>query len=93
MFVGALRVKILISGARTLKDKRQVVRSILDTVKSRRNIAAAEVGSLDNPSVAELGFAIVNGQMQKVRESIDWVINYIENNYDLDIVDKEEAIY
>jgi len=29
-------------------------------------VAAAEVGSLDNTSVAELGFATVNGQMNKV---------------------------
>jgi len=39
LFVGSLRLKLLINGSRTLKDKRQVVRSILDTVRSRRNVA------------------------------------------------------
>ncbi|HOA64705.1 MAG TPA: DUF503 domain-containing protein [Coprothermobacter proteolyticus] len=93
MFVGSLRLKLLINGSRTLKDKRQVVRSILDTVRSRRNVAAAEVGSLDNTSVAELGFATVNGQMNKVRESMDWIVNFIQDNYDLEILEQEITVY
>lgn len=93
MFVGSLKVTLLINGSRTLKDKRQVVRSILDTVRSRRNVAAAEVGSLNNTSVAELGFATVNGQMQKVRELMDWIVNFIQDNYDLDIIEQEITVY
>ncbi|WP_018963239.1 DUF503 domain-containing protein [Coprothermobacter platensis] len=93
MFVGTLKLTLLIAGSRTLKDKRQVVRSILDTVKARRNMSTAEIGSLDNTSVAELGFATVGNQMQKVRESIEWVIDFVENNYELEIIDKDINIY
>jgi uncharacterized protein YlxP (DUF503 family) len=93
MFVGTLKLTLLIAGSRTLKDKRQVVRSILDTVKARRNMSTAEIGSLDNTAVAELGFATVGNQMQKVRESIEWVIDFVENNYELEIIDKDINIY
>ena len=34
MVVGTLEVRLLVRESRTLKDKRQVVRSILDRIKS-----------------------------------------------------------
>ncbi|NPV88829.1 DUF503 domain-containing protein [Coprothermobacteraceae bacterium] len=86
MYVAALKVSILIQGSRSLKDKRQVVRSILDTVRSRKNVSAAEVGSNDRLQVAELGFGIVNGELERVRECVDWIINFIEVNYDVDVL-------
>lgn len=57
MVLGSLTVRLLIRESRTLKDKRQVVRSILDRVKSGFNVSAAEVDDHDDAKVATLGFA------------------------------------
>ena len=45
MNVGVLQVEIAIDSARSLKDKRQVVRSVLDRLRSSFNVSAAEVTS------------------------------------------------
>ncbi len=59
MTLGTLEVRLLVRESRTLKDKRQVVRSVLDRVRQQFNVSAAEVGTLDDVRVATLGFAAV----------------------------------
>ena len=60
MFVGVLRLSLHIVGARSLKDKRSVVRSLKERAQSRLRVSVAEVGSLDHPQHATLGFAVVS---------------------------------
>jgi uncharacterized protein YlxP (DUF503 family) len=60
MFVGVLRLQLQIVGARSLKDKRSVVRSLKERAQARLRVSAAEIGDLDNPRHATLGFAVVS---------------------------------
>ena len=48
MLIGSLTVRLLVRESRTLKDKRQVVRSILDRVRGGFNVSAAEVDTHDD---------------------------------------------
>ncbi len=59
MFVGVQRVVLQIPGARSLKDRRQVVKSFKERVQARLRISVAEVGDLDNPRVATVAMAVV----------------------------------
>jgi hypothetical protein len=61
MFVGVLRLTLGIVGARTLKDKRSVVRSFKERVQNRLRVSVAEVGALDDPRRAVFGVACVSG--------------------------------
>jgi uncharacterized protein YlxP (DUF503 family) len=67
MTVGTLEVRLLVRESRTLKDKRQVVRSVLDRVRNGFPVAAAEVESHDDVKVAVLGFAAVGAEPAAVR--------------------------
>jgi uncharacterized protein len=77
MYFGTLQVRLLVRESRTLKDKRQVVRSILDKLRSNFNVSAAEVGHLEDLRVLELGIAavgpemaLVQGVLQKIQEAM-----------------------
>ena len=70
MHVSTLEVRLHLPGARTLKDKRQIVRSILDRARSRFRVAAAEVGENDVYRIAVLGFAAVSGSASHAEEVI-----------------------
>jgi uncharacterized protein YlxP (DUF503 family) len=59
MFVGVLRLRLSIVGARSLKDKRSVVRSFKERAQARLRVSIAEVGELDDPRTATLGAAVV----------------------------------
>jgi uncharacterized protein YlxP (DUF503 family) len=61
MHVGVMRLILEIPGAQSLKDKRQVVRSFKERVKSRVAVSIAEVGHLDKLQLAAFGVAVVSG--------------------------------
>ena len=74
MHVGALYVRLEIPAARSLKDKRQVVRSVLDRARSRWHLAAAEVDDNDLRQVASLGFASVANTASAARAPLETVL-------------------
>ena len=61
MHVGVMRLILEIPGARSLKDKRQVVRSFKERVKAHIAVSIAEVGTLDKLQLATFGVAVVSG--------------------------------
>lgn len=61
MFIGVLRLTLEIVGARSLKDKRSVVRSFKERAQGRLRVSIAEVGALDDPRRAIFGVACVSG--------------------------------
>ena len=62
MFVGVQRLVLQIPGARSLKDRRQVVRSFKERVQARLRISVAEVGDLERPSYAVVAMAVVSNE-------------------------------
>ncbi len=73
MTVGTLRVRLLVREARTLKDKRQVVRSILDRLRGQFNVSAAEVDALDDHRQVVLGVAAVGPEPGPVRQALQTI--------------------
>jgi uncharacterized protein len=67
MAIGLLTVRMLVRPSRSLKDKRQVVRSILERMKSGFNVSAAEIDTQDDVKVATLGFAAVAAEAPTIR--------------------------
>ena len=71
MVVGVLRLTLYIPGASSLKDKRQVVRKVVDRLRSRFNVAVAEVGDNDIWQRARIGIAAVANDHSFVNEVLD----------------------
>ena len=78
MTVGTLRLSLYLSDTRSLKQKRAVVKKILERSKSKFNIAAAEVGDNDIHSRAVLAFVTVGNSSRLVNSSLDKVLNFVE---------------
>jgi len=75
MVIGTLRIRLVIRGARSLKDKRRTVKSLKDRVHSRFNASIAEIGSLEQYQTAELGVAVVAND----RTHLQSVLTHISN--------------
>ena len=71
MVVGILRLTLFVQGASSLKDKRQVVRKVVDRLRSRFNVTAAEVGENDVWQRAVIGIAAVSNDRSFVNEVLD----------------------
>ena len=65
-------------GARSLKDKRAVVRSLVARLRSRLDLSAAEVGAQDELRRAEVGFAVVSGDLATARRVADEALRFVD---------------
>lgn len=91
MFVLALEVDGLIAESRSLKDKRAVIRSVVDGARRRYGVASAEVGHLDLHQRCLLGFAAVAGSTAQVTKVIDEVERFVWSFPELEIVQMERS--
>ena len=77
MVVGVATVRLFIPNSHSLKDKRQVVRSVVARMRQRFNVAVAEVADLDNWQAATLGIVSVSSDAAYVQgllnKSVDWL--------------------
>jgi uncharacterized protein YlxP (DUF503 family) len=80
MVIGSLRVRLLLRESRSLKDKRQVVRSIKDRLRNEYNVSAAEVDAQDNRQVAVLGFALVGSEVYGVRKTLEKIVEALRSH-------------
>lgn len=92
MQIGHLRVRLILRQARSLKDKRQVVRSILDRMRSTFEVAAAEVGARDDPQVALLGFAAVAEETAAVQAILEQIGNALRGHPVAEFVSAEAEV-
>ena len=63
-----LIVELEITDGLTLKDKRQVIRSLLDRIRGRFNVGAAEVDQLDSVRYATLAMVGVANEHRFLNE-------------------------
>lgn len=74
MFIGVARFELFIPAARSLKDKRQVLRSITQNVKNRFVVSIAEVDYQDLWQRTALGVSCVSstsGQCRKILQEVE----------------------
>lgn len=73
----ALVVDLRLPAAHSLKDKRAVVRTVLDGARRRYQVAAAETGEQDKWQRAELAFTTTAGSRRHVAEVVDSVERFV----------------
>ncbi|HEY7060232.1 MAG TPA: DUF503 domain-containing protein [Chloroflexota bacterium] len=78
MVVGVLHVALSLPASESLKDKRQVVKSVLARVRNQFNVAAAEVDTLDDRQWATLGFSCVSNDGRHAEQILAKVLAFIE---------------
>ena len=70
MHSGVLQVEISIPDAMSLKDKRQVVKSLKDRIAHGHNVSIAEVGALDEHRRSIIGMAMVSNDKRYVEGAL-----------------------
>ncbi|MCX8053526.1 MAG: DUF503 domain-containing protein [Armatimonadetes bacterium] len=89
MIVGVLTITLSIPGSDSLKDKRQVVKSILDSARNRFNVSAAEIDHLDLHRRAGIAFACVSNDRAVANSLLDRIRVFVESNPLCEIAEAE----
>jgi len=93
MVVGTLRIEFLLPENHSLKGKRKIVKSMVDKVKSRFNVAVAEVGSNDKWQKIELGISAIGNDRRHVDSSLNHVFNFLDSLCLAEMVHSEFEIF
>jgi len=84
------RLTFYISHAASLKDKRQVCRSLVDKARQRFNASIAEVATQDMHQTLTIGVAVVSGDAAHAQRSLDEIIRFMEEHGDAELTGVEE---
>jgi uncharacterized protein YlxP (DUF503 family) len=83
-------VTLHLPASRSLKDKRQVVRSLSDRLRRQFNVAVAEIEEQDAWQTAVLGFAVVSNESGHAARQVERIVETIEETrLDAELVDRQ----
>ena len=91
MTVGVARVTLYLEDTFSLKDKRQVVRSITQKARNQFNAGIAEVEDLDDARVATLAIVVVSNEATHAQEMLQTIIGFIERRVELGVLGEVET--
>lgn len=80
MVIGALTVTLQVPESLSLKDKRQVVRSLTARLRQTFNVAVAEVGDQDLWQSAVIGVVCVSSDSRHADEMSQKVLRFVDDH-------------
>ncbi len=78
--VGVCRAWLSMPENASLKDKRQILRSLIQKVRNKFDVAIAEVDAQDDWHLACIGISAVSGDPHHANEVLSKVVEFIEQS-------------
>jgi uncharacterized protein len=90
--VGTLCLCLRLEGCRSLKDKRQILRSLLDRIRRDFGVAIAEVGDYDLWGNAVVGVSCVSNDPAHVESILQHVIDAFDGSPLIEVVEAVKEV-
>jgi len=90
MITVSAKLTFYIAHATSLKDKRQVCRSLIDKTRQRFNVSVAEVDTQDIHQTLTIGVAVISGDSAHAQRSLDEIIRFMEEHADAEMTAVEK---
>lgn len=92
MVVGTARLVFAIPSASSLKDKRSVVRRVVERARAKFNAAVAEVEDQDVHRRAVIGVSVVSSDARHATSMLDTIIAAMAASTDAQIVSRRTSV-
>lgn len=95
MKVLLMRITLRASWVHSLKEKRMVIKSLMQRLKNKFNISVGEINEQDVHQILVIGIAGVCGTSAQVDSTMESIITFIEENTDAEIIriENEEDVF
>jgi uncharacterized protein YlxP (DUF503 family) len=80
MFTGLMTVQMHLHGLNSLKDKRSIVKSLIERLRSRFNCSVAEVDHNDSRTSAVIGVAVVSNDKTHAGSQLDAIEKFVRGD-------------
>lgn len=89
MPIALVRIRLRLP-SRTLKEKRTIVKSVVERLRNRFNASVAELDDLDSASVATIGAAVLSNDARHADEQAQAIVAAVEGwRLDAELIDLE----
>ncbi|WP_143860612.1 DUF503 domain-containing protein [Clostridium perfringens] len=88
-----LKITLRASWVHSLKEKRMVVKSIVQRLKNKFNVSVGEVHEQDIHQIIVIGISAVCGDQKQVDSTLENLIDFVEENTDAEIINIESDNY
>lgn len=78
MIIGVLTLQLHLGEANSLKDKRRILKSLIERMKNRFNVSVAEVDHQDLWRCATLGISMVSCEQAHVSKVLAAVVKFVD---------------
>ncbi len=86
MRIAGCVLELHMPGITGLKQKRQVLKSLIQRLRNHFNISIVEIGSQDLWQRAELGLAVVSINGGSARRTVEQIRSFIEDEFNLEVI-------
>jgi len=87
MIVGTLEVRLRMDGCHSLKEKRSVIKPILEKTRLRFGVSSAEVGDQELWNASILGFSFASSDAILARNTLSRVLEFIEMSGNVEVIE------
>lgn len=91
MHAAAVRYDLRLGAARSLKDKRRILKPLLESLRRRFNVSATEVDFYDLPGRATIGVAIVSAELFQISKTTRQVERFMMSCPEVEILGTDAA--
>jgi len=92
MSVGVLKVKFVLTGVSSLKEKRSILQPFINRVRNNYNISINELDGEDDPTSATLGFAHIAKSSDLNYSKLSKLVKEAEKEKNLRIEDQTTEV-
>lgn len=89
MIVGLLTLDLHIFESHSLKEKRFVVKSLIDRIKNKFNVSVAEVDANDLWQRSIIGIAFVSNETVMVNKVFEQIKNLVASIHSVELLDSQ----
>lgn len=93
MIVGTCRATFRAEWVGSLKEKRMVVKSLVEKTRHKFNAAVAEVDLQDTHQLFVIGFACVTNESRHADSMVQHILHFMEENTQAELISAEYEVF
>lgn len=87
MTIGFCRLTLYLPDARSLKNKRSVLKGLVSRTRQKFNVSVSEIGANDAWQKAVVGVAVVANESSFANSVISGVVNLFDADHRIEVID------
>ncbi len=92
MFIASCEVTFRAEWVSSLKEKRMVVKSLVEKTRHKFNASVAEVDRQEEHRIIVIGFACVSNEKRHAESMLRHILDFMENHTEAELLSAESEI-